>query len=81
MITGLTNHTYLVYVSLFNSNITYNDVSIKIFSPFYNWPVYHLHAPSVTQSKYWAAFCYDGSLGIKGIYPLNSYSAIKPNLD
>ena len=65
------DQTYLVYVK--KSEKLFGSTSIKVFSPFYNWPVYHLYAPATAQDQgdYWLAFCLVGREGIKGIYPLN----------
>lgn len=57
------DQTYLVYVSDATAS-----TSLKIFSPYYNWPVYKLNS---NVKGNWLAMCIIGREGIKGIYPVN----------
>ena len=68
----------LVYAKQFTKK-DFSDVSVKVFSPFYNWPVFHIHAPS-TEQMYWAAFCFYPQDGLKGIKPVNKVVGHKPAL-
>lgn len=80
-----------MYVSLFPRTLgrssieSWDDVSLKVFAPYYDWPVFQLNAPArpvaAADEIYWLAFCLTGKEGIKGLYPLNRYSGTRPDLE
>ena len=75
---------FLVYISVqTQSAFQSNDVGVKVFSPFYRWPVYHIRQPAFSQNGYtdWVAFCFDGEEGIKGLYPVGKYVSVEPTFD
>ena len=82
---------YLVYVNLstlrmkskHSASFDLSKGVLKVYSPFYDWPVLQLHAPQVSngsQDSNWVAFCMVGGLGLKGIVPVNTVSKSRPNV-
>ena len=70
------DQTFLVYVENRKGHTVESDqVGIKVFSPYYSWPVFHLMMPASSELQYWTAFCFDAEKGLKGIEPLPGYAS------
>jgi hypothetical protein len=66
-----------------NNSFNLSQGLLKVFSPYYDWPVLQLHAPQVDGTNHdsnWIAFCLIGDQGLRGIYPLNNISKDHPNV-
>jgi hypothetical protein len=56
---------------------------LKVFVPFYNWPVYTFEVPALPANKeerIWTAFCFNGATGLKDVRTLSVLSKDEPDV-
>lgn len=60
-----------------------SQAQIKVFSPFYEWPVYIFDVPAQIPNptiNHWVVFCLNGKLGLKDLAPLNIMTQASPDV-
>ena len=89
---------YIVYVSLFKHKnaspradkdnlpdltLAESQAQLKVFAPFYTWPVYIFEVPARQADptyNYWTVFCFEGKSGLKNLTPVNALTQGAPDV-